>query len=723
MGSRGSLNGGIVGASLGSTADSDGFQHAGMGKTILPSGYRARKSELDTTRRPFQSAEALEVTGKGGSISSTMRRPAAVTLPALPPAFSRPLSPGSQAQPSERLQQQLLQKQAAQTWHPSPSDSDDSPMADTQSPMQSSKASRPGVSRRPIWTGGGDPLLRIVPLGQWLKELGIVNDPPGASLPGAPHQQDSASPDSLLVSGRSWLGLITDSTNHAQRAKLDRAFVEHLALLAKSRFLPLDEVAEDLQIWRLKLHDRAARKRLTDLFGRNLLRRQGFQDDLFLRRGAGNDDQLAGKGADGSNRHSSWNPDDYFADSSDGGGGGGGRSGGGVGPAYHKPPPKALQRTGDTEGTDGATAGGDYDENSQAKKINQSDIDDEEKKRRRRAQEEDEDEEARKRRLAEEEAQRKKTQQTEGQAAQDDSGPQSKGRESNMDLGTHAVKKASTEAVEEEPLPRGLFRIKDYGPRPATEELSLRTLFPRVKVRKERGVGSDEEDEEDEEEVEMPRPPATAPARRPIRGNLAEEFREAVRIAWERAFEEVEAAWEAQSGGPRCRSVRLEGEEALALGSTENSLDDPLDINNLVMSDHITSESEVSDAPEEFEDLLKPTEPLSPSAHLHGDKEGDRERENENLDDEASGNRTPDGLLDGMARTDDLSESRKRLHRQRYGRRLQARTRDSAARNRARQCWMQRVESCRRSLGSLTALGTFAEGATGALRDTVDRIS
>jgi len=723
MGSRGSLHGGIIGASLGSTADSDGFQRSGFGKTVLPPGHRMRKAALDSTGyRPTQSAETLEVTGKS-SASSTLRRPAAMTLPALPPAFSRPLSPGSQVRPSEQLQQHLLQKQAAQTWHP---ESDDSPMADSQSPTQSSRASRPGVSRRPVWTGGEDPLLRIVPLGQWLKELGLINESPGAGFPDGRHQLDSASQENLFISGRSWLGFAADSANHAQRAKLDRAFVEHLAMLAKSRFLPLEEVAEDLQIWRLKLHDRAARKRLADLFGRNLLKRQGFQDDLFLRRraGDGDDEGLAGKGADGSNRRSSWNPEDLFGDSSDGGVGGG-RSGGGGGSAaaYHKAPPKATQRTGDTDSGDGASAGvdGDDADRAQAQNFSQSELDDEEKKKRRRTSEEEEDEEARKRRLAEEEANRKKLQAPEGQAAQD-GGPKGKSRE-YADFGVDDTKKTSKEVEEEEPLPRGLFKIKDYGPRPSTEELPSRTLFPRVKVRKEKGLDSDEEEEEEEEEVEMPRPPATAPARRPIRGNLAEEFREAVRIAWERAYEEVEAAWEARSGGRR-RSVRLAGEDALGLGSTESSLDDPLDINHLAVSDPMTSEAEVSDAPEETEDGLQSRESLPrPSEQRHGEQEDYPGQQNENLEDQASGNRTPDGLLDGMAGTDDLSESRKRLHRQRYGRRLQARTRDSAARNRARQCWMQRVESCRKSLGSLTALGAFAEGATDALRSTVDRVS
>ncbi|CAK9091586.1 unnamed protein product [Durusdinium trenchii] len=92
---------------------------------------------------------------------------------------------------------------------------------------------------------------REVPLTSWLQEMGVEVDF-----------------SDLLVRGRGALRRGSHPRlSHLQRARLDRAFVEQLDRIARERSLPLEDLTQDLQIFRLKLHDRQARRRLHDIFG------------------------------------------------------------------------------------------------------------------------------------------------------------------------------------------------------------------------------------------------------------------------------------------------------------------------------------------------------------------------------------------------------------------------------------------------------------------------
>lgn len=90
-----------------------------------------------------------------------------------------------------------------------------------------------------------------VPLMTWLQEMGVDVDM-----------------SDLLVQGRSAMNRARlQPMSNSRRARLDMAFVEHLDRIARERDLPLEHLSQDLQIFRLKLHSRQARRRLHDIFG------------------------------------------------------------------------------------------------------------------------------------------------------------------------------------------------------------------------------------------------------------------------------------------------------------------------------------------------------------------------------------------------------------------------------------------------------------------------
>jgi len=117
---------------------------------------------------------------------------------------------------------------------------------------------RPSAGSAPAWQeephdsqDWGDMSQKRVPLTTWLQEMGVDVDM-----------------SDLLVQGRSAMNhQKRQPMSHAQRARLDRAFVEQLDRIAWERGLPLEDLTQDLQIFRLKLHDRQARRRLHDIFG------------------------------------------------------------------------------------------------------------------------------------------------------------------------------------------------------------------------------------------------------------------------------------------------------------------------------------------------------------------------------------------------------------------------------------------------------------------------
>jgi len=550
--------------------------------------------------------------------------------------------------------------------------------------------------------------LQVIGLAQWLKELGIIDKIPNVALGGGlggTQKLGFEDQYDLLVSGRSFLGLSTSSAR--QRAKLDRAFLDHLANLATSSSLSLDEVADDLQVWRLKLHDRAARRRLTDIFGTSLLRRRGGQGNATLRaipppaedeapaarKGHGYDIDFS-SGPRGGGKSAAADADLGGNKASQGGYPGGRADAGG-------------------SATDLGDENKDLDEDSGAASksgLGKVGEDDDEKKKRQAGDEEDDEEDARRR--ADEEGGARAAREG-GHGTKDEAGRNKGAAGFGAGLGGALDSQGAPGKHQGDQRPKGLFRVKDYGPRPSTDDSSLQKLFPSMKKLPRRVDGSVAEDDEDEEddEVEPPRPPATAPAqpsRTAMKGNLAEEFREAVRIAWERAVQEVEAAWEL---GPKFRgssksaaSLDLTSKTALRETHGQEGHADQL-LESCSPSLATTQRLDVLDlGPSEvIIGLSGSADGIGPTPFQRGGQSGELTDE----DDDSFAQQTS-------------AADHQRLHRQRYAKSLQARARDGQTRHRTKKRWMQRVDSCRRSLGSLTALGTFADGAADDLRRTVD---
>eukprot|EP00930_Biecheleria_cincta_P013045 TRINITY_DN11829_c0_g1_i2.p1 TRINITY_DN11829_c0_g1~~TRINITY_DN11829_c0_g1_i2.p1 ORF type:complete len:763 (-),score=147.26 TRINITY_DN11829_c0_g1_i2:13-2301(-) len=675
----------IVGAGLGSAAAED----TSMSQTILPPGHRLNRQQTSTTER-------LDVTGRSlssaGSMAGSLRRPRRGSLPSLPPAFSRPLSPVShflQPNQSQQLQQQqsMQHEDIKSLTCPLSQHSLDFFDATDETigrPLASTQPSKFRGSSRQVWTGAGhapeaDPFLRIVPLSQWLCELGLA-DGPQASFPSQrPRANGKADPASLRVSGRSWFSFAAEHGKLAKHGgKLERAFVEHLAILATSHYLPLEEVAEDLQIWRLKLHDRAARRRLADLFGRSLLKRHSFSE-FFLKRkhGEDDDDPNRTKGTAGANRRQNYD-DDLFGDT---GGGTRPRATADASGSRFVKPNTSNQDAKGTADSGAADDGDGRDDGSKHLGGSYADEDDEKLKRKRGGPGDDDDE--RRRREEEDEARRRALQAAEVSANDQSANDGKKRDESDFDF-DEKHKKGKESDLEEELAPRGLFRIKYLGARPATEG---GRLFPGVRAAKE----DDAESEQIQEDIEPDRPPATAPVvRRRDVFDLAGQFREAVRVAWERALQEVEEIWEVGVLRPSPDSCLAQGD----LSTTDRKVPPDAFAPDRLLEQSRDSNDKASTA----DDFPEGNSIESANQSLGADAEN---------------------WLDDFVGSDDIGEAAQKLRRQRYGRRLQACSRDGLSRSRAKRCWQQRVGACRRSLGSLDALGAFAEGATDSLRAAI----
>jgi len=220
---------------------------------------------------------------------------------------------------------------------------------------------------------------------------------------------------------------------------------------------------------------------------------------------------------------------------------------------------------------------------------------------------------------------------------------------------------------------RGLFRIKDEPPNLGMAYYSSPLLFPTLKEEKSRGSKSrsgGDEDPDDGPPISegMPTRPPSQPRRK--RFNLAEEFREAIALAWERALVEVEKAW--------------------AVGPTETTALER--IAKLINKDD----------DEEAESFAETNVGDSQSRELHTSEEA-AEEDKESLEQFSSvfGRQISEASEEESS---SLAEGVKRVQRMRYARRLERRTGNTALQRRTQHCWTQRVEVCRRLLLSVDRL-------------------
>ncbi|CAJ1377403.1 unnamed protein product [Effrenium voratum] len=366
---------------------------------------------------------------------------------------------------------------------------------------------------------------QTVPLNVWLQEMGVIQLPIGDL-------------SNMLVQGRAAYNRhATDPLpmSVAKRARLDRAFVEHLGRIAQEQQLPLGDLTEDLQIWRLKLHDRQARRRLHDIFGGR--RRRAPPPPNFAKVVA--EEVPAPKVKDTPAPVEEELPRAPRAPRVRGGTAE-------VVPEEEVPVPVPVPVTPGIRKPN--TPKKQEEEEPEVEKPETPKVQGKE-------EEEEEEDEIRK------PVSRPVTRPEPGQPT-----PKAKEREAPK------AEVVPAEPVEEKvPEPRGLFRVKEL----AAESTAL--LFPQPKPKKEkskdpsRQVVQDadaafQEDSENPLSSSLSRP--ASQARR--RMFLAEQFREAIAAAWQKALEEVNARWSFSQVAAREAKEDFEDEETRSPDSDQD---------------------------------------------------------------------------------------------------------------------------------------------------------
>jgi len=149
--------------------------------------------------------------------------------------------------------------------------------------------------------GSVDPMLRIVSLSEWIAQSGLFTETLAdytlARNTGGDTTAAVKDLAEIMVKGMSY----GTPGNLASRSKLDKEALEQLHNMARCRFLPLEDVHEDLKIWHLTLLRRPDRKKINLQYGR-IVKREGdgmqFIDGDLLER-MGNRDGLGPGGLPG----------------------------------------------------------------------------------------------------------------------------------------------------------------------------------------------------------------------------------------------------------------------------------------------------------------------------------------------------------------------------------------------------------------------------------------
>jgi len=122
-------------------------------------------------------------------------------------------------------------------------------------------------------------MLRIVSLSEWIAESGLFAE----SLSNYALAQSSGGDTTaavqdlaeIMVKGMSY----GTSGSGAAMPRLSKAALEQLRQMSGCRYLPLEEVHEDLKIWHLTLLTRPDRKKITLSYGKAVKREAGFDYD------------------------------------------------------------------------------------------------------------------------------------------------------------------------------------------------------------------------------------------------------------------------------------------------------------------------------------------------------------------------------------------------------------------------------------------------------------
>jgi len=123
-------------------------------------------------------------------------------------------------------------------------------------------------------------MLRIVSLSEWITESGLFAETLAeyaiAQHSGGDTRAAVKDLANIMVRGMSYG---SPGNAAASRSRLNRFALEQLQQMAKCRYLPLEDVHEDLKIWHLTLLRRPARKKLAMMYGR-VQKREGGDFDI-----------------------------------------------------------------------------------------------------------------------------------------------------------------------------------------------------------------------------------------------------------------------------------------------------------------------------------------------------------------------------------------------------------------------------------------------------------
>eukprot|EP00928_Gymnodinium_smaydae_P018046 TRINITY_DN16874_c0_g1_i2.p1 TRINITY_DN16874_c0_g1~~TRINITY_DN16874_c0_g1_i2.p1 ORF type:complete len:793 (+),score=205.20 TRINITY_DN16874_c0_g1_i2:137-2515(+) len=689
-GSRPPAAGGFRGAFADAQQDNLGPSRA------LGGGSRPSRGRLESGAARGDAGAAAAASAEGGGLGTTIRLPAsdfagtgtdrmeeellralgegAISAP--PPAYSRPMTPLPRGPPS-RSPSPLNRSRAGQEFVLEGTATGSA----GRSRGSRSATLRLGKTVADFAFSGeeGDPMLRVVSLTRWLMERGLTATAPGGFFDGGfghdfggedGHDFGRGTAQSLFVRGR-YAGR---GGGGDRRGMAERFVAEQIGKMVASGELSLDDIGHDLQIWQLQLLPRPARRRLTNLiFGH---RRGGFNFDSgpSLKRKASTSEEVDKP------KGSTYDPDALF-----GGGGGGGSGGGGGDRRGTKTAMGGHGRGGDSRhggvggkgfgleadgpaaaggaGPGGGAAGEEEDEEARRRR----EAEENERKQRRGGgakvaggSDDEEDDEEAKRRAAAEKAAREARDVPPKKAGNDDEARHRKRRDDAEDDDQGTEKPVQEIAVDDGAALGELFRVK-FIEKAQADEAGLLPPEPVVPV-----LSAEEEAEAAEAAVQEQEAAAEAAARVPQLslskglGGLAEEWRKAIAQAW--------APYTDRFKEPGHRDAAADFAALLARAQKE-------------------AEEEQNAA------LLGgdfPSRRVSTAPGLGGLAEG--------LD-----------LLGSPGEEGGSPFFRQNLrsqHGERYRRRLQARG-DAALRQDRR--WHHRVEACRRSLGSLSALGALGE--------------
>lgn len=681
----------------------------------------------------------------------------------LPPCWSRGLSPTASPLPPEAMLEASWQFQASRRGslssfreqsmspHRSPSPVVSSIFDESASPSARSR-SPPSPKARAFKP---DPMLRIIPLSQWLLEHGLAG--------GASTMTESTRADTLAAgmasTSLSELDTSRYSSSHPMFVKgrnfgqggapgfseeggLNRAYVERLAQMAEAKGLTLGEAGEDMQIFRLTLHDRSARKRAIDLGQwRNWMKLDmggpdggggSWEDDPNNPRnkrpkvGPGTDGPggSGGGGAGGGDDAAGGGPgaDGYRPGGRDRPGGPGGPGDGSDGPdgpnGGRGPNGKPGQGgsggagdgTGDGQNGPGGGTGGKGDDKYGTVEVEPDDPNDPNSPNYK-GGDEGGDGPGDKGRT------RNRGQGGEGGRGKDKKVTDGPGNGMGGDLDIDGLGKKGDESDDEPHEPGALFKINKK-PSQLAQDFPDGVLFPDPEAARQRraqrtGEGQEEDDDDDIYGETQHDFGSLMPG---LRTGLAEMFREAIKDSWAKVM--LEAVEKGPLGADHMstslppRPAEFHERRSESKGSVDMAA-----LRSLPGSPTMARRPM---PPPLKEDEFGETDTSTLGSPMPGRSESrrmDREMTDCPYSMLESPKRCPSGFSvlespKGSPVSSDVEESKKTLQRMQYARRLEAKT-SALTTSRTQQNWRQRMKLCERTLGNLDSVGAFAARTSG----------